>query len=145
MELVDAGTGLDSGWGVVPGDAQRALQLPRLMAAGQSGQLLGETLPLRALQKGRRLNGVHQQLQLSRIKLAAGEKPAGSVSLAVFDVQSGQVQHLQIGIDAFALGADALLLQPGDQFRHADRMLFVAVAAEDLEKPEQLQLLIWIF
>ena len=126
-----------------PGDIDLALQLHGLIAADQLLQLPDQGVGLLLRDKLRRLNGVHQKLQLRQFK-----RPGDHVVVIALprrlslhlDPQYFQV--LEVGVNALAVGGDLILSQGRDDLRHGDVVVVVCALQHDLSQTVKLELLI---
>ena len=84
------------------------------------------------------LYGIHQQLQLRKLKGAAGQPVAAAAPAPQLDVIPQTAQGVDIAVDAFALGKNVLLFQQLYQLRYIEQVFFVGLLFQNTQKGQKL-------
>ena len=112
-----------------------------LVAGAQRRQAFGEAMGHANREKARGLHGVGEQHELGGGEGARDEGVADRVRGKLRDVETEVAKGVQVAVHRFALGLDARLGQPGDDFGAGEAVALVGALVEHFGEVEQLQFL----
>ena len=112
-----------------------------LVAGAQRRQPFGEAMGHTNREEARGLHGVGEQHELGGGEGARDEGVADRVRGKLRDVETEVAKGVQVAVHRFALGLDARLSQPGDDFGAGEAVTLVGALVEHLGEVEQLQFL----
>ncbi len=128
------------------GNIDLAAELFGLAGADKPRELFDKIAAFFLGQKLGRLHRVHQELQLGQLKVPLDDAIAGGAAALVhLHGETEVAEGLDVGVDTFALGGDALRRQRLDQLAAGHALLAVGVAEEKLGQPQELLLLVFGF
>ena len=131
--------GLDNVDGIVNGFVVRldhaihidgAVQMFRIVDAGESAQLFDKRGALFLCDKMRGLHRVHQQFEFRQLKHPRADKVAVLNTFHTYDIPAHVNEELDIAVDALATSLDAFLLPILQDVRCGYIMVFVRLLAQ---------------
>ncbi len=122
------------------GDVDTALQERPLVVAGEQLDVGHQRVALPLRQRLARLHRVNHEHELVELEVPPDYGVLHRVPLVGPDVAPELQKHLDVAVDALALGLDAELPQPLDDLPHRQAVLRVGLLLEDLLDIEGLQL-----
>ena len=120
------------------------LQLGALVVGAEGFQFMDEFTAGACRHNLAGLYGIHQQLQLRKLKGAAGQPVAAAAPAPQLDVIPQTAQGVDIAVDAFALGKNVLLFQQLYQLRYIEQVFFVGLLFQNAQKGQKLGFLAFL-